>query len=134
MLPLIQRSINPILTDHRASISLSWARNTYASNCCGRVQYVGSARSKSRVNRRSQRLSVATEQRRRPKSALGGVRRSWGDEGDSEAEAVKNLALGVEENYRNNAAVIACMFRGQIAATICFGFAVIMLAVRVIGD
>ena len=58
----------------------------------------------------------------------------WGDDGDKEAEAVKNLALGVEENYRNNAAVIACMFRGQIAATICFGFAVIMLAFRVRGE
>jgi hypothetical protein len=29
----------------------------------------------------------------------------WGDDGDKEAEAVKNLALGVEENYRKNAAV-----------------------------
>jgi hypothetical protein len=58
----------------------------------------------------------------------------WGDDGDKEAEAVKNLALGVEENHRKNAAVIARMFRGQIAATICFGFAVIMLAIRVIGE
>jgi hypothetical protein len=38
------------------------------------------------------------------------------------------------QNYRKNAAVIARMFRGQIAATICFGFAVIMLAIRVIGE
>lgn len=53
---------------------------------------------------------------------------AWGDAGDTEAEAVKNLALGVEENYRTNAPVIDRMFRGQIAATICFGFAVIMLA------
>jgi hypothetical protein len=59
---------------------------------------------------------------------------AWGDAGDTEAEAVKNLALGVEDNYQRNAPVIRRMFRGQIVATICFGFAVIMLAIRVIGD
>lgn len=56
-----------------------------------------------------------------------------GDAGDSEASAVKSLALGTEQNYQRNTAVIKKMFRWQIAATICFGLTVIMLAARSIG-
>ena len=59
---------------------------------------------------------------------------AWGDAGDTEAEAVRNLALAVEENYCKNAPLVANMFRIQIAAAICLGLAVIMLAIRVIGD
>ena len=57
----------------------------------------------------------------------------WGDAGDSEASAVKSLALGTEQNYQHNTAVIKKMFRWQIAATICFGLTVFMLAARSIG-
>lgn len=55
----------------------------------------------------------------------------WGDAGDSEAAVVKSLALGIEENYRKNAVMIETMSKWQIAATICFGVTVIMLAARV---
>jgi hypothetical protein len=58
----------------------------------------------------------------------------WGDAGDTEAEAVRNLALAVEQNYGKNAPLVADMFRIQLAAAMCFGLAVIMLAIRVIGD
>jgi hypothetical protein len=58
----------------------------------------------------------------------------WGDAGDTEAEAVRNLALAVEENYCTNAPVVAAMFRVQIVAAVCFGLAVIMLTIRVIGE
>jgi len=51
-----------------------------------------------------------------------------------EAEAVRNLALPVEQNYGKNAPLVADMFRIQIAAAMCFGLAVIMLAIRLIGD
>jgi hypothetical protein len=59
---------------------------------------------------------------------------AWGDAGDTEAEAVRNLALAVEQNYGKNAPLVADMFRIQIAAAMCSGLAVIMLAIRVIGD
>jgi hypothetical protein len=47
---------------------------------------------------------------------------------------VRNLALAVEQNYGKNAPLVAEMSRIQIAAAMCFGLAVIMLAIRVIGD
>ena len=56
------------------------------------------------------------------------------DAGDTEAEAVRNLALAVEQNYGKNAPLVADMFRIQIAPAMCFGLAVIMLAIRAIGD
>ena len=46
----------------------------------------------------------------------------------------ENLALAVEQNYDKNAALVAHRFRIQTAAAMCFGLAVIMLAIRVIGD
>jgi len=57
----------------------------------------------------------------------------WGDAGDSEATAVKSLALGIEESYQDNQNVIDIMSKWQIAATICFGVTVIMLAARALG-
>jgi hypothetical protein len=59
---------------------------------------------------------------------------AWGDSGDAEAEAVRNLALAVEQNYGKNAPLVAHLFRTQIAAAMCFGLAVIILAIRVLGD
>ncbi len=59
---------------------------------------------------------------------------AWGDAGDTEAEAVRNLAPAVEQNYGKNALLVADMFRIQIAAAMCLGLAVIMLAIRVIGE
>jgi len=53
---------------------------------------------------------------------------SWGDQGDTERQTVRNLALGIEQNYVSNAEIIKSMFQGQIVATICFGFAVFMMA------
>ena len=59
---------------------------------------------------------------------------AWGDSGDAEAEAVRNLALAVEQYYGKNAPLVADLFRTQIAAAMCFGLAVIILAIRVLGD
>lgn len=57
----------------------------------------------------------------------------WGDLGDSEEAAVKSLALGIEKSYQDNQAVIDTMAKWQIAAAICFGMTVIMLAARQLG-
>jgi|tagenome__1003787_1003787.scaffolds.fasta_scaffold20979852_1 hypothetical protein len=59
---------------------------------------------------------------------------AWGDSGDAEAEAVRNLALAVEQNYGKNAPLVADLFRTQIAAAMCFGLTVIILVIRVLGD
>jgi hypothetical protein len=59
---------------------------------------------------------------------------AWGEAGETEAEAVRNLALGVEENYRTNAPT-GCR---HVPVSDCghhfFGLAVLMLAIRVIED
>ena len=47
---------------------------------------------------------------------------------------MRNLAPAVEQNYGKNALLVADMFRIQIAAAMCLGLAVIMLAIRVIGE
>jgi hypothetical protein len=58
---------------------------------------------------------------------------AWGDAGDTEAEAVRNLALGIEENYEKNKAIIDRLFRAQIDAAGFFGLTVLALAIRVLG-
>jgi hypothetical protein len=57
----------------------------------------------------------------------------WGDDGDAEADTVRNLALGYEKSYQENRPQVARMFKGQISATVFFGLAVIMLALRATG-
>jgi hypothetical protein len=57
----------------------------------------------------------------------------WGDEGDGEAAAVRNLALAYEKSVCENQPGVRRIFRAQIAATVFFGIAVIMLAVRLTG-
>ena len=57
-----------------------------------------------------------------------GRRRGHGSRG------CEKSGLVVEQNYGKNAPLVADMFRIQIAAATCFGLAVIMLAIRAIGD
>lgn len=57
----------------------------------------------------------------------------WGDAGDTEARAVKSLALGTEKNYQHNVSIVETMSRWQIGATVCFGVTVCALAARTLG-
>ena len=58
---------------------------------------------------------------------------AWGDAVDTEAEAVANLALGIEENYQTNKKIIERLFQAQIDAVGFFGLAVLALATRALG-
>jgi hypothetical protein len=58
---------------------------------------------------------------------------AWGDAGDTEAAALANLALGIEENYQTNKPVIDRLFRAQADAAGFFGLAVLALAIRALG-
>ena len=57
----------------------------------------------------------------------------WGDDGDTEAEAVRNLALAFEDVYDKNQPTVHRLFKAQIWATSSFCAAVTLLAVRTLG-
>jgi hypothetical protein len=58
---------------------------------------------------------------------------AWGDDGDTEAETVRNVALAIEASYQKNKTIINRLFKAQLDAACFFGFAVLMLAIRLLG-